>query len=442
MRRGTRVHTTTRPSPSRPLIEPAGGDGRLRSPSGLEGLLAAGLPLSLGLGYVVSNGVQVGHILALLLLPVWFRSIARFRGASLVLALCLLAPIAGLVLTMLGSVDHAVSNVALVSNSVELVGLALGVGSLLWARRVLGGPWVAVLFGLGMVAGIPLGNGLASANPWRFAFSLPLSVLLLAIAWMLKSQVAAILAAGGLCVVSALNDGRGASAMLAMTAMLVLWQMRPTTKSRRASALRTLLSIGALGSVVYTVAQAVILGGLLGERTQERTQAQIDTSGTLLLGGRPEAGATVGLLTDQPFGYGSGLIPNLDDILVAKTGMSAIGYDPNNGYVENYMFGSSYEVHSMVGDLWILYGLVGLALAVAFFVVTFQGLSHGLAHRTANVLVVWLAVRMLWNLFFSPVHSSIPLIMLFLAVGLIARERPDEPPALDPAAALRRRGTR
>lgn len=230
--------------------------------------------------------------------------------------------------------------------------------------------------------------------------------------------------------------------MLAMTAMLVLWQMRPTTATRRASALRTLLSIGALASVVYTVAQAVILGGLLGERTQERTQAQIDTSGTLILGGRPEAGATFGLLSDQPLGYGSGLVPNLDDILVAKTGMSAIGYDPNNGYVENYMFGSTYEVHSMIGDLWILFGLAGAALALAWFISTFQILSSGLAHRTANVLVIWLAVRMLWNLLFSPVHSSIPLILIFLAVGLVARTAEDAVPRAESVPRLTHRRAR
>lgn len=435
------MDTIVRPSPPRPLSEPAGGDSRFLAPTGLERILAMILPVSLGVGFTISNGLQVGHVVAFLLLPVWFRSINHFRGAPTILALCVIAPIGGAILTVVGSSDHAVSNAALVSNSVEILGLALGIGALLWARRVIGGPWLAVLFGLGMVAGIPLGNGLASENTWRFAFSLPLSVLLLAVAWLLRSRVAAIIAAGGLCLMSALNDGRGASAMLAMTAMLVLWQMRPTTATRRASALRTLLSIGALASIVYTIAQAVILGGLLGERTQERTQAQIDTSGTLILGGRPEAGATFGLLSDQPLGYGSGLVPNLDDILVAKTGMSAIGYDPNNGYVENYMFGSTYEVHSMLGDLWILFGLAGLALAIAWFISTFQILSHGLAHRTANVLVIWLAVRMLWNLLFSPVHSSIPLILIFLAVGLVAKTREDDRPA-EPTPRLTRRGVR
>ncbi|RWZ59555.1 hypothetical protein ELQ92_12035 [Labedella populi] len=420
------MQTSTRTSPQRPLPpRPLGvrdsGDVRFTAPRPLEQIIAIVLPVSLGVGYTISNGVQVGHVVAFLLLPVWFSSVRRFRGGRIVLTLGAIAPIGGAVLTAVGAVDHSVSPVALFVNSVEIIGLVLGIGSLLWARRVIGGPWVAVFFGLGMVAGIPFGNGLSSANPWRFAYSLPLTVLLLAIAWQLNSRVAAVIAAGGLCIASALNDGRGASAMLAMTAMLVLWQVRPTAAGRRASAVRTMLSIAALASVVYTVAQAVILGGLLGERTQERTQAQIDTSGSLILGGRPEAGATVSLIGEQPLGYGSGIVPNLSDILTAKTGMSAIGYSPNNGYVENYMFGSTFEVHSIVGDLWILYGLAGAALALVFFFTTFQILSHGLAHRAASALIIWLAVRMLWNLLFSPVHSSVPLIMLFLGIGLVAR---------------------
>ena len=438
------MQTITRPSPPRPILDRAGGDSRFPTASALEQALAALVPVSLGIGYTVSNGIQVGHLVAFLLLPVWFSSLRLFRGATLVLALCVIAPISGAVLTVLARADHTLNTTALVANSVEIVGLGIGVGALLWSRRILGSPWVAVLFGLGMTLAIPLGNGLSSPNPWRFAFSLPLTVLLLALAWLIRSRVAAIVAALGLCLTSALNDGRASSAMLAMTAMLVLWQMRPKAGGARGSTIRTLLSIGALGSIIYTAAQAVILGGLLGERTQERTQAQIETSGSLILGGRPEAGATLGLLTDQPWGYGSGVRPTLDDILVAKTGMDSIGYAPNNGYVENYMFGSSYEVHSILGDLWILFGLAGAALAVVFFIVTFQSLSHHLAHRTANALLIWLAVRMLWNLLFSPVHSSIPLLMLFLAVGLVVREKPDPgvaPPGRHSGPASRRSPT-
>jgi hypothetical protein len=420
------VQTLTRQSPPRPILDRAGGDSRFPAPSPLERGLAALVPVSLAVGYTVSYGVQVGHLVAFLLLPVWLSSVARFRGATIFLVLCVVAPVSGVVLTLLARSDHTINNAALVTNSVEIVGLGLGVGALLWSRRVLGGPWVAVLFGVGMTMGIPLGDGLGSDNPWRFAFSIPLTVLLLAIAWLLRSRVFAVIAALGLCLVSALNDSRAGSAMLAMTAMLVLWQMRPTASGARGSTIRTLLSIGALGSIVYTVTQAVILGGLLGERTQERTEAQIETSGNLLLGGRPEAGATFGLLTDRPWGYGSGITPNLDDILVAKTGMDAIGYAPNNGYVEGYMFGSSYEVHSIVGDLWILFGFAGAILAIVLLVVTFQSLSHHLARRTASALLIWLAVRMLWNLLFSPMHSSIPLLMLFLAIGLVVR-RTDDP---------------
>ena len=42
--------------------------------------------------------------------------------------------------------------------------------------------------------------------------------------------------------------------------------------------------------------------------------------------------------------------------------MSALNYDPNNGYVEQYLFGQGYEVHSVLGDLWIHFGVAGALL--------------------------------------------------------------------------------
>ena len=69
--------------------------------------------------------------------------------------------------------------------------------------------------------------------------------------------------------------------------------------------------------------------------------------------------ATRALFVHDPLGFGLGIIPSLTDITVAKTGMSAINYQPDNGYVERYMFGTQFEVHSVTGDLWALFGIPG-----------------------------------------------------------------------------------
>ena len=69
--------------------------------------------------------------------------------------------------------------------------------------------------------------------------------------------------------------------------------------------------------------------------------------------------ATLGLMHRHPLGFGSGTIPNYNDIQTAKEGMALINYNPNNGYVEHWMFSHGYAMHSMFGDLWTSYGLVG-----------------------------------------------------------------------------------
>lgn len=387
--------------------------------SWLDRAAAVVAPVALAMSITLPQGLKLGYVVALLLVPVWLPVLARFRSGILFGLLGVGGIAMGAVLTAFGSSSQGTSQIVFLGNSFMLLGLLAGTGVLLWARTVIGGPSVAVWFGIGMVASIPLGNGLSSVNVWRFGLSLPLTVLFLALAWRWSSRAMEFAVIAVIGVIGALNDARSGSAMLLMTAALVLWQMRPSTPGRRGSTIRTLLGMGVLGSVVYTVAQAVILGGFLGERTQERTQAQIDTAGNLLVGGRPEAAATVELIANRPLGYGSGALPTLSDILSAKTGMSFIGYQPNNGYVENYMFGNGYEVHSMIGDLWIRFGLFGATIALLLFVLTFRAISDGLARRTASALVIWLAVRMLWNLLFSPLDSSMLLTMLFLGVSLI-----------------------
>ncbi|RUR03476.1 hypothetical protein [Labedella endophytica] len=415
------MHTITRPSPPRPQSR-ADGDSRSTTRGTIEVWLAVFLPLVFGLQYNLWNQIQAGHVVALLLLPVWASAAIGFRGYRLVAGLSVLSVVSGAVLTEFARVDHDFYLAAFVANSAEVLGIALLVGGLLWSRRVIGAPLVAILFAAAAIVHLIMDGALSSEDPWRMGFSFPVTTLVLALAWKTGSPVVGLVATAAISLVPLLGDVRSGSAILIMVAMLVLWQMRPTSRGRRASTARTLIGFGVLGSIVYSVVQAAILGGYLGEHTQERSEMQIETSGTLLLGGRPEAGASVALLTHQPLGYGQGVLANFSDILVAKTGMSALGYQPNNGYVENYMFGSGYEVHSIIGNLWIQFGLPGAALAISIVVLVFLALSHRLAHRSGSAAFLFLSVILLWDLLFSPIHSSLPSMILFLAVGLVARE--------------------
>jgi hypothetical protein len=170
---------------------------------------------------------------------------------------------------------------------------------------------------------------------------------------------------------------------------------------------------------MYQLGTALLLNGWLGQLTQARSAAQVEASGSLILGGRPELEATAALFRSNPWGFGAGTAPSFTDVTVAKEGMASINYDPNNGYVERYMFGSQFELHSVLGDLWAWFGLGGLLLGGIILVVCTRGISRQLAARTASGLTLFLVWWSLWNLAFSPVESSVP--TLALAIALLAQ---------------------
>ena len=178
------------------------------------------------------------------------------------------------------------------------------------------------------------------------------------------------------------------------------------------------IRVALVGVGGYFLIQAALLDGALGENARARSVAQIERSGSLLTGGRPELGASIALLTARPWGYGSGVFPTGEQIQTAKRGMVTLGYDPDNGYVNRYMFGNGFEVHSLTGDLWILFGLSGLALAVLLALAVGSSLITRLASGTASAVGAFLALRLLWDLAFSPIGSAALTLAVTLAVLL------------------------
>jgi hypothetical protein len=377
----------------------------------------------------IQQGLEVGHVAAVLLAPLWIPAFLRHRGAPVLAGLVLLSVAAGAWLTGFASTDHATSSTEGVSATVLSLGVLASVGLIVWARTLMHDATVAVWFGLGMVAGINPGSTLFSTNPWKFGLSVPLAVLLLALAWRSGRRWVAVIFLVALIVMAGTNDARSELAILLLVLLVVLWDLRPDT-GRRGSVASTLLALAGLAVVVYQAGQALILEGYLGESTRQRTERQLDEAGSVIAGGRPELGAATALFQHHPWGFGSGTLPNLTEIQVAKTGMAALNYDPDNGYVENYMFGSSYELHSVMGDLWTRFGLAGILLTVAILTILLAAAGTAMTHRMAAALLVYVVVKSLWNIPFSPLFSAVPLLVLALGLSLA-------PPARRPSAAGR-----
>lgn len=400
-----------------------------------EPVLAVLLCVIIGLRLTLPFNVPAGGVLGLLLIPLWLPLLRRARLFVALAALLVAATATGMLLTWWMAAERVALPSAVIERSALALGLLGAVGALLWARTIVGLPAVAIAYGVGMTLGIAA--DLDGSVSWRFTFSIPLTILLLAVAARRDRFVPQLVVVVLLAAIGAVNDARSNTAMLMLAAVVVIWQRigRATGTTRRRAG--NIVGVILFGVAVFFLAQAAILEGFFGEATKNRTQAQIDESGSLLLGGRPEIAASEALIRLHPLGMGSGIVASPADITAAKSAMSAIGYDPHNNYVDRFMFGGGIEVHSLLGDFWLWFGLPGLVACVLIAIIAGLGLERALREGACTALAIYLATRLLWDLAFSPAVSAmktLPLALVVLAVpvaALIAQRsssRQDAPP--------------
>lgn len=363
--------------------------------------------------------------LTVALLPLSLSAWGLYRGARLVSVTAFAAAASGVALSLVGS-SHLVNMSNLRSDTARVVLLATGCLALLWARSVIGSRLVVLTYGTGTLLTLLVGfDQVGADNPWKFGYAIPAILILLSLKPVHERIVPEFVALLALAAMSVLNDSRSLAAMLIIAAA-IRFVVRPARSGSRSS-VRIGVGIALISVGGFFLVQAMIAEGMLGEAAQLRTEQQAELGGNVLVGGRPEAGASVALVTRTPLGYGAGALPTPADVLAAKEGMSALGYDPNNGYVERYLFGDGFEVHSLAGDLWIRYGLLGLALAIVCAVVVAHGTVDALRHGTASGVMLFLAIRTVWDFAFSPFGTVMTTLLLALAVCLpptIERRRP------------------
>ena len=170
------------------------------------------------------------------------------------------------------------------------------------------------------------------------------------------------------------------------------------------------------------------MSGALGETVAERSRQQVDQSGSLLLGGRPELTGTLQLMADRPAGFGLGVVPSGGDVSSIKQGFAALRIPTADGYIEHYLTNGGFELHSVVADLWGWLGVPGLLLGVLMGVLVVRGLVDGLATARMPSVVVLLALYGLWFLAFGPVPSNMQEVALAVGLCLLpARSRATDP---------------
>ena len=396
--------------------------GSAREPRArLEQLVAIVSVVLVAVRVDLPHELTVGDVVAAALLPVWLPHVRRYRAALPLMGLALLCIPFGLLLTIHSSPDHTTSRGLFLGFAVWVVGVVVSVGLLLWARDLIGSANVVILFGLGMLLGIDPGSDLFASNPWKFGFSVPATVLVLGLALKSGRRWLELLLMLVLTAVCLVTDSRSELGILMLASAAMAWQLRPTAHTRPGSAVRVLLGSTFAIVGIYFVGQALILAGAFGASTQARSQAQVESAGSLIVGGRPELLATLHLIADNPLGPGAGARPNFHEVSVAKAAMAQIQYNPNNGYVEHSMFGSGYSLHSMFGDLWAQWGLLGLVFTLVLVATVVWQVALGLARRNLSAVTLYLSSALLWNVFFAPWYSSFRLLELLLAVLLTRR---------------------
>lgn len=389
-----------------------------RTPISGEALIAFVVAVASAQRIRLPLDIPLGVAVCALLLPVTLRALRHYRFAPTIAVAAVLAITNGIVLTELTRGWAGTSTRMTTANSILLLGVVVTAIALLWVRSLIGAQMMVLGFGVGVLLSVA-SRGINWDNPWKFTFAVPCILIALSLPRVWGHRRAQIAVLFVLAAASALQDSRSLTGMLVVVMALLLTQGTPGTSTSGRAAL-VAIRVALVGVGGYFLIQAALLDGALGEQAQARSVAQIERSGSLLTGGRPELGASIALLTARPWGYGSGVFPTGEQVQVAKQGMVALGYDPDNGYVNRYMFGNGFEVHSLTGDLWILFGVLGLAFAVVLAVAVGASLVIRLASGTASAVGAFLALRLMWDLAFSPIGSAALTLAVTLAVLLPA----------------------
>lgn len=409
----------TQPTVAGPRPQPTAAGaptvGPSRDISVVGAIVGVGL---LGVNQPLAAGITTGTLMVFALAPVWIATLRRYKFAILILIMAGLALISGAVLSSFQSPREFDSSLAMQFALGFITGLG-GLGLLLWARTVLPTYQVAIIFGLGYLFRMAQ-EAPSSVNPWKYQLSVPVAILLLALASRSKKALPTVLCLFGLGLVSVLADSRSFFGFCLLAAVLVIWQHRPKTTTKRMNKLAVFGLIAVALFALYSVGTTLLVQGYLGQANQQRTVQQIEDSGSLLIGGRPEWTGTLALMKEQPMGFGLGTVPTSSDVWAAKTGMRAIGTDTENGYVDNYMFGGHFKLHSIIADLWATFGFVGLALGLLMLFALAYSLVERLSNRTATGLVCLFAALGVWDLAFGPIYKNLPDVMFALAVTLTA----------------------
>ena len=150
--------------------------------------------------------------------------------------------------------------------------------------------------------------------------------------------------------------------------------------------------------------------GYLGKENQQLSVQQIENSGSLLVGGRPEWAGTIRLMQEHPMGFGLGTLPH------RRTSRGQSGYESDWDRHRERLCRQLHVwwPHSadtpIVADLWAAFGVVGFSLGIPH-----DGRVDLQPHRPTPApeqQAVWCACLQflgIWDLAFGPIYRTFPM---------------------------------
>lgn len=402
-----------------PAQEPGEAERRRRR---TQRYVAIVLLVLIGMRRDLVGSVAIADAVALMAAPMTWSAVRRLRRFSPLLLLGTLAAATSLVLAWTVGPTFHVSPSLQRSMVMSLLALPWTVAAFVWGARRLGARGAALCVGWGMLLEA-LRLLQSSENPWKLGVGLAVSMI--ALSWAsnrgrrLQLLVLVMLSASFL-----VTDARSSLAYLVILMGIILWQacaawFRWSPPRPRRLATAQALVLGAIGVAATIGVLAVSASGSLGADAQARTIAQSDGSSSFLLNARPELGASWALVYHRPWGYGAGVMPRFTDVQVAKDGMAALGYDPSNGYVENFMFGHGFELHSALVDVWVAASLPGAALMGLITVLTLLTMLRDLGSLRVTPWLFLAGLVTLQNMLVGPWNVLPPYLVFILGTWML-----------------------
>jgi hypothetical protein len=368
--------------------------------------------------------LDAGICLSVLVLPVTHQTTLKNRIPRRLLILLLVALVCGPVLTQLAITTpaRAVNRASEIETLFATFAVCVTIPTVYWS--VMRSGWARTLnvFALGMIVQGVLDPSAWGGNAWKYVFAWPITALLLPKrGWVSESKLYGIALAFALVVVSILFHDRSFVGFLCGAVLIGVLASHVRRTSVRTRSIASVAVVCLVTIVLYFGGSYAATHGLLGPSIQLTSQQQTTSGKGLLIGARPENGAALALFASRPMGFGPGVVPSVGDIDIAKSGLARLGSTTSGSFVNQYLFGGRLELHSVLWDLWVNFGLVGLVAGAYLGWLCVKLLFRSVSTtRAVPIVLLALGFSAIWDVLFSPSNIlKVDIVTILVMLGFV-----------------------